>query len=66
MSSSRSVSFGFDSIEFLGHFVSKVGIRVDPSKIEAVKGLTRPTSIVEIWIFVGLALLLMICVELLY
>ena len=33
---------------FLGHVVSKEGIRVDPAKIEAVKGWMRPTSPTEI------------------
>ena len=40
---------------FLGHVVSKEGIRVDPAKIEAVRGWTRPTSPTEIRSFVGLA-----------
>ena len=35
--------------------VSKEGIRVDPAKIEAVKGWTRPTSPTKIRSFVGLA-----------
>ena len=40
---------------FLGHVVSKDGIRVDPTKIEAVRGWTQPTSPTEIRSFVGLA-----------
>ena len=40
---------------FLGHVVSKEGIRVDPAKIEAVRGWTRPTSPTEIWSFMVLA-----------
>ena len=39
---------------FIGHVVSKEGIRVDPAKIEAVRGWTRPTSPTEIRSFVGL------------
>ena len=35
--------------------MSKEGIRVDPAKIEAVRGWTRPTSPTEIRSFVGLA-----------
>ena len=34
--------------------MSKEGIRVDPAKIKAVRGWTRPTSPTEIRIFVGL------------
>ena len=33
----------------------KEGIRVDPAKIEAVRGWTRPTSPTEIWSFMVLA-----------
>ena len=39
---------------FLGHVVSKEGIRVDQDKIEEVRGMTRPTSSHEIRSFVGL------------
>ena len=35
--------------------MSKEGIRVDPAKIEAIRGWTRPTSPTEIRSFVGLA-----------
>ena len=40
--------FWLDSVAFLGHVVSKEGVRVDPAKIEAVQGWTRPTSPTEI------------------
>ena len=46
--------FWLTSVTFLGHVVSKEGIRVDPDKIEAVGGWTRPTSSTEIRSFVGL------------
>ena len=47
--------FWLTSVTFLGHVVSEEGIRVDPAKIEAVRGWTRPTSPIEIRSFVGLA-----------
>ena len=47
--------FWLTSVPFLGHVVSKEGIRVDPAQIEAVRGWTRPTSPTEISSFVGLA-----------
>ncbi|XP_049367958.1 uncharacterized protein LOC125832810 [Solanum verrucosum] len=47
--------FWLESVAFLGHVVSKDGVRVDPAKIEAVQGWTRPTSPIEIRSFVGLA-----------
>ncbi|WMV46877.1 hypothetical protein MTR67_040262 [Solanum verrucosum] len=54
MPSSRSVSFILIPWHFLGYVVSKEGIQVDPAKIEKVRGWTRPTSVTEIWSFVGL------------
>ena len=47
--------FWLTSVTFLGHVVSKEGIRVDPAKIEVVRGWTRPTSPTEIGSFMGLA-----------
>ena len=40
---------------FLGHVVSGEGIKVDPKKIEAVQSWPRPTSVIEIRSFLGLA-----------
>ncbi|GKV38840.1 hypothetical protein SLEP1_g46705 [Rubroshorea leprosula] len=42
-------------IGFLGHIVSKDGISVDPSKMEAVVKWERPTSVTEVRSFLGLA-----------
>ena len=47
--------YWLDSVSFLGHVVSKDGVMVDPSKIEAVKNWVRPTNVTEIRSFVGLA-----------
>ncbi|EOY03326.1 DNA/RNA polymerases superfamily protein [Theobroma cacao] len=47
--------FWLESVAFLGHVVSKEGIRVDTKKIEAVEKWPRPTSVSEIRSFVGLA-----------
>ena len=43
------------SVAFLGHIVSDKGISCDPSKIEAVKSWTVPTSRKEVKSFLGLA-----------
>ncbi|XP_055824330.1 uncharacterized mitochondrial protein AtMg00860-like [Solanum dulcamara] len=40
---------------FLGHVVSREGIRVNPIKIEAIRGWARTTSVMEIQSFIGLA-----------
>ena len=42
-------------VTFLGHTVSKEGILVDPSKIEAVRGWPRPKNIPKVRSFLGLA-----------
>ena len=47
--------FWLDSVSFLGHVVSKNGVMVYPSKIEAVKSWVRPTIVTELRSFVGLA-----------
>ena len=47
--------FWLDSVSFLRHVVSKDGVMVDPSKIEAVKSWVRPTNVTEVRSFVGLA-----------
>ena len=46
--------FWLTFVAFLGHVVSKEGIRVNKAKIDEVRGWTGPTSPVEIWSFVGL------------
>ena len=40
--------FLLDSVSFLRHVVSKDGVMVDPSKIEAVKSWVRPTNVTEV------------------
>ena len=42
-------------VSFLGHVVSKDGVMVDPSKIEAVKSWVKPTNVAEVRSSVGLA-----------
>jgi hypothetical protein len=47
--------FWLKQVAFLGHIVSKGGISVDPSKIQDVLSWNAPTSVGEIWRFLGLA-----------
>ena len=47
--------FWLESIELLGNVVSVENIRVYPTKIEAICGWDRPTSVIEVRSFVGLA-----------
>src|SRR4030081_2637554 len=47
--------FGLSELEFLGHIVSKNGIRTDPKKIEAVIAWPSPKNVTELQMFLGLA-----------
>ncbi|KAL0554253.1 hypothetical protein IC582_008170 [Cucumis melo] len=47
--------FWLKQVSFLGHVVSKAGVSVDPTKIEAVTGWTRPSTVSEVRSFLGLA-----------
>ncbi|KAL4030706.1 hypothetical protein IC575_008956 [Cucumis melo] len=47
--------FWLKPVSFLGHVVSKAGVSVDPAKIEAVTGSTRPSTVSEVRSFLGLA-----------
>ena len=47
--------FWLDSVAFLGHIVSTVGVSVDPQKVEAILNWKPPTSVTEIRNFLGLA-----------
>ncbi|XP_021759457.1 uncharacterized protein LOC110724342 [Chenopodium quinoa] len=44
-----------EKVAFLGHFISKEGVGVDPAKIEAVKGWPTPKNVSDIRSFLGLA-----------
>ncbi|KAL0544306.1 hypothetical protein IC582_019419 [Cucumis melo] len=47
--------FWLKQVSFLGHVVSKAGVPVDPAKIEAVTGWTRPSTVSEVRSFLILA-----------
>ena len=47
--------FWMTEVKFLGHVVSKEGISVDPTKMEAVLNWNRPKNVSEIRSFLGLA-----------
>eukprot|EP00253_Pinus_taeda_P020663 PITA_20663 len=46
--------FGVQEVEYLGHIVSHEGVKVDPSKIKAIKEWKIPTSIKHLRGFLGL------------
>ena len=47
--------FLLNEVSFLGHIVSKEGIRVDPKKIEVVVEWKKPRNVTEVHSFLGLA-----------
>ena len=47
--------FWLRQVSFLGHVVSKNGIFVDPTKVEAITKWERPTTVTEVRSFLGLA-----------
>ena len=51
----KKCEFWLEKVTFLGHVVSKDGISVDPSKVEAISQWSRPTNAKEVRSFLGLA-----------
>jgi hypothetical protein len=47
-------TWAVEEVEFCGHYVGRDGLRIAPSKVEAVKERPRPTSAIEILSFMGL------------
>ena len=51
----KKCEFWLNQVVFLGHVISRDGITVDPSKIEAVVNWAVPTNVSEVRSFLGLA-----------
>lgn len=49
---------GQTELPYLGHIVSKVGIKVEPKKIQTVANWPEPTNLNELQQFLGLTLFL--------
>ena len=47
--------FWLDRVSFLGHVVTKDGISIDPGKVDVVAIWRKPTTVIEIRSFLGLA-----------
>jgi hypothetical protein len=47
--------FWLREVQFLGHVLSENGISVDPSKVQEVMDWKAPTTVKEVWSFLGLA-----------
>lgn len=48
-------TFATDQVEYLGHIVSREGVKPDPQKIKAIRDYPQPRSVRDIRSFVGLA-----------
>lgn len=46
--------FSKDSVKFLGHIIDATGVRIDPSKVEAINRFPQPTNIPELQRFMGM------------
>jgi hypothetical protein len=46
--------FWLQKVNFLGHILTIEGVDVDPEKVIAVANWKRPTTVIEIWSFLGL------------
>ncbi len=51
----KKCSFGRKQLAYLGHLISKEGVRPDPAKIEAVQKLSAPDNLESLQTFLGLA-----------
>jgi len=45
--------FGLEEGKLLGHIISKDGIRIDPSRIEAILKIEHPRNLKELQSFIG-------------
>ena len=51
----KKCEFWLEEVVFLGHVVTKEGIKVDPQKVSTITKWSRPTNITEIRSFLGLS-----------
>ena len=48
-------SFGLTRVQYLGYIVDEHGVHVDPSKIQDIWDCPAPTTVIELYSFLGLA-----------
>ena len=51
----KKYAFGLPKLEYLGHFVSKYGLKSDPAKCKAIQEWPLPTNLGELQSFLGMA-----------
>jgi hypothetical protein len=47
-------SFGFESIEFLGHVISKEGVRLSDKRVQGILDMPLPTTVSSVRRFIGM------------
>jgi len=53
--SKQKCTFGCDTVRFLGHEISKDGVKTDPEKIEKIKNWPTPITFAQLHSFIGFA-----------
>jgi hypothetical protein len=48
-------SFGMNKVQYLGYIVDEHGVHVDPVKIQVICDCPSPTTLTDLWSFLGLA-----------
>lgn len=48
-------SFGMNMVEYLGYIVDENGVHVEPANIQVIRDWPTPTTLTELWIFLGIA-----------
>jgi hypothetical protein len=48
-------SFGMDNFHYLGYIIDQHGLHVDITKIQVIHDWPTPTTLTELWSFLGLA-----------
>ena len=51
----KKCAFGLPELEYLGHIVSKDGLKADPAKCKAIQEWPLPTNLGELQSFLGMA-----------
>jgi hypothetical protein len=44
-----------DRVHYLGYIIDQYGVHVDPTKIQVIHDWPAPTTLTELWSFLGLA-----------
>jgi hypothetical protein len=50
----KKCSFGMERVHYLGYIFYQHGVHVDPTKIQVIHDWLAPTTLTELWSFLGL------------